>query len=192
MLAYSSIAQIGYMILGISLVSVAGVMAGILHLFNHALIKTALFMTVACFYFRFDSVSLKDLKGVGRQMPWTTMAFVIGGLSLIGIPTTAGFISKWYLIVAALEKDWWWLAALILLGSIMTVIYIWKVVEVIYFQSADTESQANTETVKFNEAPLSMLIPVWVIIIANIYFGVNASFTTDIAQQAAVYLLGGQ
>jgi multicomponent Na+:H+ antiporter subunit D len=144
-------------------------------------------MTVACFFFRFDSVSLKDLKGVGRQMPWTTMAFVIGGLSLIGTPLTVGFISKWYLIVAALEKDWWWLAALILLGSILAVIYIWKVVEVIYFQSVTEE-----QPVKFKEAPLSMLIPVWVIIFANIYFGVNASLTTGIAQQAAVFLMGGQ
>ncbi|MFB3115979.1 MAG: monovalent cation/H+ antiporter subunit D family protein [Gammaproteobacteria bacterium] len=187
MLAYSSIAQIGYMILGISLVSVTGLMAGILHLFNHALIKTALFMIVACFFFRFDSVLLKDLKGVGRQMPWTTMAFVIGGLSLIGTPLTVGFISKWYLIVAALEKDWWWLAALILLGSILAVIYIWKVVEVIYFQSSNTDSQSS----QFKEAPLSMLIPVWVIILANIYFGVNALLTTGIARQTAVYLLGG-
>jgi len=188
MLAYSSIAQIGYMVLGISLVSVTGLMAGILHLFNHALIKTALFMSIACFFFRFDSVSLKDLKGVGRQMPWTTMAFVIGGLSLIGTPLTVGFISKWYLIVAALEKGWWWMAVLILLGSILAVIYIWKVVEVIYFQNGTADSQ----TTKYKEAPLSMLIPVWVIIFANIYFGVNASVVTDISQQAAVYLMGGQ
>jgi multicomponent Na+:H+ antiporter subunit D len=188
MLAYSSIAQIGYMVLGISLVSVTGLMAGILHLFNHALIKTALFMIVACFFFRFDSVSLKDLKGVGRQMPWTTMAFVIGGLSLIGTPLTVGFISKWYLIVAALDKGWWWMAVLILLGSILAVIYIWKVVEVIYFQNGTADSQ----TTKYKEAPLSMIIPVWVIIFANIYFGVNASVVTDISQQAAVYLMGGQ
>ncbi len=122
-------------------------------------------------------------------MPWTTMAFVIGGLSLIGTPLTVGFISKWYLIVAALEKDWWWLAVLILLGSILAIIYIWKVVEVIYFQ---TGTQSNNQSIKFKEAPLSMLIPVWVIIFANIYFGINASLTTDIAQQAAVYLIGGQ
>lgn len=188
MLAYSSIAQIGYMVLGISLVSVTGLMAGILHLFNHALIKTALFMSIACFFFRFDSVSLKDLRGVGRQMPWTTMAFVIGGLSLIGTPLTVGFISKWYLIVAALEKDWWWMAVLILLGSILAVIYIWKVVEVIYFQNGNSDSQ----TMTYKEAPLSMLIPVWVIIIANIYFGIDALLVTDISQQAAVYLMGGQ
>ena len=99
-----------------------------------------------------------------------------------------GFISKWYLVIAALEKDWWWLAALILIGSILSVIYIWKVVEVIYFQSADVDSQS----LKYQEAPLSMLVPVWVIILANIYFGMNASLITDISQQAAVYLMGDQ
>lgn len=196
MLAYSSIAQIGYMILGISLVSVAGLMAGILHLFNHALIKTALFMIVACFFFRFDSISLKDLKGVGRQMPFTMMALVIGGLSLIGAPLTVGFISKWYLILAALERGWWWLAVLILVGSLLTVVYIWKVVEVLYFQSSEPDSQSISQAIpkaiKSKEAPLSMLVPVWVIILANIYFGVNASLTTGIARQAAVYLVGGQ
>ena len=106
---------------------------------------------------------------------------------MIGTPLTVGFISKWYLILAALERDWWWLAVLILLGSLLAVVYIWKVVEVLYFQSSDVDSQ----TIKIKEAPLSMLIPVWVIILANIYFGVNASLTTGIARQTAVYLLGG-
>lgn len=194
MLAYSSISQIGYMILGISLTSVTGIMAGILHLFNHALIKTALFMAVACFFFRCNSVSLKDLKGVGRQMPWTSMAFVINGLSLIGIPTTVGFVSKWYLIVAALEQGWWWLAVLILLGSILAVIYIWKVVEVIYFQNTDNSDidSMQSDTMQCKEAPLSMLIPLWVMTIANVYFGISVFFPTDIAQQAAIYLTGGQ
>ncbi len=189
MLAYSSIAQIGYMVLGISLVSVTGLMAGVLHLFNHALIKTSLFMVVACIFFRFDSVSLKDLKGAGRQMPYTMLAFVIGGLSLIGTPLTVGFISKWYLILAALERDWWWMAVLILLGSILAVIYVWKVVEVLYFQQDDAQDKTTAKT--FKEAPLSMLIPVWVIILANIYYGVNASLTTGIAKQIGVYLIGG-
>ncbi len=205
-LAYSSIAQIGYMVLGVSLVSVTGLMAGVLHLFNHALIKTTLFMSVGCFFFRFNSVSLKDMKGIGRQMPQTTMTFIIGGLSLIGMPLTAGFISKWYLVVAALEKDWWWLAFLILLGSVLTVIYVWKVVEVLYFQcprkntskmihdniDAQKNAEANSKASQYKEAPLSMLLPVWIIIFANIYCGVNPSWVTDISRQAATYLIGGQ
>lgn len=183
-LAYSSIAQIGYMVLGISLASVAGLSATILHLFNHALIKTALFMTLACIYFRFESNSLTDLRGIGRAMPWTTLAFIIAGLSLIGVPLTAGFVSKWFLILAALEKHWL-LAILILIGSLLSVIYIWKIVEVLYFQSGAHDAKA----IKFQEAPLAMLIPVWVIIAANIYFGINPSLIIEISQQTAAYLM---
>ena len=62
-------------------------------------------------------------------MPWTLSAFAIGGLSLIGVPLTSGFISKWYLILAALEQDWWWLALIVLGTSLIAVMYIWKVVE---------------------------------------------------------------
>src|SRR5690606_20759059 len=71
MLAWSSIAQIGYMILGISLISITGLLAGIIHLFNHALMKAALFMCMGCVFYRFNSVNLEDLKGIGRYMPWT-------------------------------------------------------------------------------------------------------------------------
>ena len=91
MLAYSSVAQIGYIIMGISLASVDGVSAGMLHLFNHALIKGALFLAMGCIFLRLGSVELKDMHGLARQMPWTMAAFVAGGLSLIGIPLTAGF-----------------------------------------------------------------------------------------------------
>ena len=86
MLAYSSVAQIGYMVLGISFLSVTGLMATNLHLFNHALMKGALFMAIGCIFFRVRSVHIGDLAGIARQMPWTMAAFVIGGLSLIGVP----------------------------------------------------------------------------------------------------------
>ncbi|NIT56183.1 MAG: monovalent cation/H+ antiporter subunit D family protein, partial [Aliifodinibius sp.] len=98
LLAYSSIAQIGYMILGISLVSVTGLLGGIIHLFNHALIKAALFICVACVVYKSGSALIHDWQGLGKKMPWTMGAFVIAGLSLIGVPLTVGFISKWYLI----------------------------------------------------------------------------------------------
>ncbi len=189
MLAWSSIAQIGYMILGISFVSVTGLLAGIVHLFNHAIMKAALFMCMGCIFYRFNSVKLEDLKGVGRYMPWTMTAFIIAGLSLIGVPLTAGFISKWYLIMAALERDWWWLAFAILAGSLLAVVYIWRVVEVTCFQTA-TGSDSNEKQSGIKEAPLSMLIPLWILIVANIYFGVNTELTVDVARQSAEWLLG--
>jgi multicomponent Na+:H+ antiporter subunit D len=101
LLAYSSIAQVGYILLGASLVSVPGLTAGLIHMFNHALAKGTLFLAVACLGMRFSQLGLVNLAGVARQMPWTMAAFVLAGLSLIGVPGTAGFISKWLLISAA-------------------------------------------------------------------------------------------
>lgn len=186
-LAYSSIAQVGYIILGISLASIAGLTAGILHLFNHALIKTTLFLTVACLFFRFDSNLLSNLKGCGRNMPWTMLAFVIAGLSMVGVPLTAGFISKWFLILAALEYSPW-LVVFILVTSLLSVIYVWKIVEVLYFQTTPQDAK----TIPYKEAPISMLLPLWVLVIANIYFGLNASFVIETSQHAANSLMLNQ
>lgn len=188
MLAFSSIAQIGYMILGISLVSVTGLLGGIIHLFNHALMKSVLFLCVACVVYRTGNVFIQDWRGMGQLMPWTMAAFVIAGLSLIGVPLTVGFISKWYLIQAALERDWWWLAAAIVAGSLLAIIYIWRVVEVAYFRKPD-EADASP-AMRTHEVPLSMLIPLWVLVLANLYFGIDASLTSQVARQAAKHLLG--
>jgi multicomponent Na+:H+ antiporter subunit D len=183
LLAYSSVAQIGYMVLGISLVSVFGVAAGILHLFNHALIKGSLFMTMGCVMYSVGSVRLNDMAGLGKSMPFTMAAFVVGGLSLIGVPLTVGFISKWYLVQAALEQGLWPVAVLVLLGSLLAVVYVWKVVEVAYFRDPP-----EGRTVR--EAPLSLLIPTWILVLANLYFGIDAKLTSGVAIQAARMLLG--
>jgi multicomponent Na+:H+ antiporter subunit D len=186
MLAYSSVAQIGYMILGIALVSVTGLTAGIIHLFNHALMKGALFMTLGCVVYRIGSPRLTDMAGIGRRMPWTMAAFVAGGLSLIGVPLTVGFISKWYLILGALEKGWWPVAALVLITSLMAVVYVWRVVEAAYFHQPAPASAAR----QVREAPLSLLLPTWVLVVANIFFGIDAGLTTGVARRAAELLLG--
>jgi len=184
MLAYSSVAQIGYIILGISLATSDGVSAGMIHLFNHALIKCALFLALGCIFLRLGSVELKDMHGLARQMPWTMAAFVAGGLSLIGLPLTAGFISKWYLVSAVLTDGYWPLAVLILVSSLLALIYIWRVVEVAYFNVPGAAMH------KVKEAPASMLIPVWLLIGANLYVGINASLIAAIARQGANALLG--
>jgi len=183
LLAYSSVAQIGYMVLGISFASVLGLTAGILHLFNHALMKGALFMSMGCVMYRVGSVRLERMHGLGRAMPWTMAAFVVGGLSLIGVPFTVGFISKWYLVQAALEQGMWPVAGVVLLGSLLALMYVWKVVEVAYFREADPE-------LGISEAPLSLLVPTWVLVLGNLYFGINASDSVGIATRAAEVLLG--
>jgi multicomponent Na+:H+ antiporter subunit D len=185
MLAYSSVAQIGYMILGLSFVSVTGLTACILHLFNHALMKGGLFLALGCVVHQLGSVHISKFAGLGRRMPWTFAAIVVGGLSLIGVPLTVGFISKWYLVLAALESGQWWVAVLILIGSLLAVVYMWRIVEVAFFQSAPRQGSRR------QEAPLSLLIPTWILIGANIFFGINTDLTVGVAQRAALGLLGG-
>ncbi|HRD76031.1 MAG TPA: monovalent cation/H+ antiporter subunit D family protein, partial [Hyphomicrobiaceae bacterium] len=123
MLAYSSLAQIGYITLGISLANASGLTGGVVHLFNHALMKTALFLALGAVAYRIGSVKLADLAGIGRQMPLTMAAFVVGGLAIIGVPGTAGFVSKWYLAVGAFERGWWPLVFLLLASSLLAVVY---------------------------------------------------------------------
>ncbi len=185
MLAYSSIAQIGYMIMGVGFASVTGLTAGIVHLFNHAMMKGGLFLALGCVMLRIGSVRLEAMQGLGRRMPLTMFSFVLGGLSLIGVPLTAGFISKWYLVQAALETGSWFLAAIVLIGSLLAVIYIWRVVEVAYFRPAPAGAD------RVEEAPLSMLIPTWILIGASVYFGIDTSLTVGVAGRAAAYLIGG-
>ena len=183
MLAYSSVAQIGYMVLGLSLVTVDGVTASIIHLFNHAVMKGALFLAIGCIAYRQASFRIEDFAGMGRRMPWTMAAFTAGGLSLIGIPLTAGFISKWYLILAALAADEPVIAALIVISSLLAVIYVWRVVEAAYFREPPPGAPSG-------EAPLSLLIPTWVLIALNVYFGIETSLPVGVAGHAARALMG--
>ena len=185
LLAYSSVAQIGYMVVGLAIGTAAGLTAAITHIFNHALMKGALFLALGAVAYRIGSTRIRDIEGLGRSMPWTMSAFAIGGLSLIGVPTTAGFISKWYLILAALEQGWWWLAAIVLATSLIAVMYVWKVVEAAWFR-APPAHHANV-----TEAPLSLLVPVWVLTAANIWFGIDTRWSAAIAARAADVLLGG-
>jgi multicomponent Na+:H+ antiporter subunit D len=184
LLAYSSVAQIGYILLGIGFASALGVTAAVVHIFNHALMKGALFMAVGALVYRIGSSHITQFSGVGRQMPWTFGALVLGGLSLIGVPGTAGFISKWYLVLAAIEQQAWLIAAVILVGSLLAVVYVWKMVEVLYFRPASDTGET------YREAPLSLLVPTWLLVIANIYFGLNADLTVG-AATTAVQVLGG-
>jgi multicomponent Na+:H+ antiporter subunit D len=185
MLASSSIAQIGYILLGASLLSVAGLTASMSHLFNHALAKGGLFLAVACLAYRYRDLRLSQLGGAAARMPWTCAAAVVCGLSLIGVPGTAGFISKWLLISAALESGlWgWWLVAIILVSSLMAVVYIWQIVETLYFKEPVGDQTAITE------APLQLLLITGLVALLNIYFGLFPQIPLELADSAAALLM---
>jgi multicomponent Na+:H+ antiporter subunit D len=134
---------------------------------------------------RIGQPQMERIAGLGRRMPWTAAGLVIAGLSLIGVPGTVGFVSKWYLVLAALERGWWWLAALVLASSLLAVAYVWRVVEACYLREpAAPLSDAG-------EAPLSMLLPAWLLVAACVLFGLDTSTTVGLASQAAQVLLGG-
>ena len=185
MLAYSSVAQIGYITLGIGLANQIGLTGGIVHLFNHAIMKAALFLVLGAVVYRIGSCKIGALAGIGRRMPITMAAFVIAGLSIIGTPGTAGFISKWYLAVGAFDKGWWWLVFLLVMSSLLSVVYIGRVIEVSYFREPSKEAAAATEP------PVSMLVPTFILVAATIYFGIDTSLTAGVASKAAEALLAG-
>ena len=186
LLAYSSVAQIGYMILGLSFASVTGLTATLLHLFNHALMKGALFMALGCVVYRIGSVQIGAMAGLGKRMPFTMAAFVVGGLSLVGVPLTVGFVSKWYLILGALEKGGLWMgvAGIVLLTSVMALVYVWRVVEVAYLRDFVGDDRVR-------EAPWSLLVPTWALVLANLYFGIDGVRTSEVARGAAEVLMMG-
>jgi len=186
--AYSSLAQVGYMIVGLSISTVSGLTATLLHLFNHALMKSALFLALGAVMYRIGSVQLSQFQGLGRQMPLTMAAIVVGGLSLIGVPLTVGFVSKWYLIMALIENGWWPVTVLILLGSVLAIVYVWRIVEIAYFKPPLPAVNQDRELIK--EAPLSFLVPIWVLVMANIYFGIDTRLSVQVAEAAAQSLFG--
>jgi multicomponent Na+:H+ antiporter subunit D len=185
LLASSSIAQIGYILLGASFISIIGLSASAMHMFNHALAKGGLFLAVACLAYQYRDLRLDQLGGAGARMPWTSAAIVVCGLSLIGVPGTAGFISKWLLINAALQSGpWGWgLVAIILISSLMAVFYVWRIVEAIYFQDPIEEDAPKSE------APIQMLLVTGLVALLNIYFGIFPQVPLELANSAAALLL---
>ena len=187
LLAYSSVAQIGYIMLGASMVSVLGLSAGLLHVFNHALSKGTLFLAVMCLSMRYTGLHLEELAGAARRMPWTLAALVVAALSLIGVPGTAGFISKWYLLTAALQEGLLGLllVAVIVLGSLMAVFYVWRIVEAAWFRPEPAGAGSTTPS----EAPLGMLVLTWLAALANVWFGLVTAVPRELATGAAETLL---
>lgn len=187
LLASSSVAQIGYILLGASFVSMAGLSASTMHIFNHALAKGGLFLAVACLAYHYRDLRLDQLGGAAARMPWTCAALVICGFSLIGIPGTAGFISKWLLITAALENGLfgWGLVFIILISSLMAVVYIWRIIETLYF-GTPIESNATV-----SEAPIQLLLITWLVAILNIFFGLFPKVPLELANNAAKLLIEG-
>ncbi len=184
LLAWSSVAQIGYIFAGISLATAAGVSAAYLHVINHAIIKGALFALAGVLLFRLGSVRLSALAGLGRRMPWTFAAIVVAGLGLVGLPPTAGFVSKWALVTAFIERGAWPVLVVMLVSSLLALVYIGRVVEVAWFRDPAPDDEPMS-------APASMRAAAWVLVVMSVYFGIDATLPAGLADGAARALLGG-
>lgn len=185
--AWSSVAQIGYITLGIGLANQAGLTGSIVHLLNHGVTKAAIFVLIGGLALRGSGapVTMSSLAGLGRRMPLTAFGLVIAGLSLVGVPGTAGFISKWYLITGALDRGQWWIAGLIVVTSFIAVAYVWRVIEAAYLLPAPEGAPAA------GEAPPSMLVTALGMVLLCVYLGIETSMSVGGAREAAQLLLGG-
>ena len=186
LLAWSSIAQLGYMVLGFGLGTASGIAASVLHLFNHAVMKVALFLALGNLVYRTGSDALENLSGLGRRMPWTMGALLVAAMSIVGVPLTAGFVSKWYLLRAALTDGMWPVAVVILVSSLLAAVYMWRVLNAAFF----TQPHPDSVQAHASEAHWTMVAPVVVLALANVWFGVETSFSIGFAELASAALTG--
>ncbi|MFN0024864.1 MAG: monovalent cation/H+ antiporter subunit D family protein [Parvularculaceae bacterium] len=188
MLAYSSVGQIGYMLLGVSFGTENGLAASLVHLFNHGLMKGALFMAVAAVVLRVGTHRCEGFAGLARRMPFTAAVFIVAGLSLVGTPLTAGFVSKWQLLSAAFDSGRAWAGFLIVASSLFAVIYVGRIIELMLLRPAPAYEMTKGAV---REAPLSMLIPMGALVAAIIYLGIDANLMVGLAERAAATLIAG-
>ncbi len=184
MLALSSVAQVGFIMLGLSLANAAGASAAMFYIFAHALMKAALFMALGALAISVRARTLDEFAGVAREAPWTAAAIGVGAASLAGLPLTMGFIAKWKLVEAALQGGVIWMVAVFAAGSALTLIYAWRMVEALFFSAPVPGAR------RAREAPVGVLVPLWVLVALSIWFGLNASLPETLANSAAAVLFG--
>lgn len=191
-LAFSSVAQVGYMLLGIGIISVAGLAGSYLHLINHAVVKGGLFLALGAMWYQYGITRISDMAGISKTMPITTAAFTVLAFSLIGVPFTAGFVSKVALAEAAAEKGWWWAVAVIMVTSILALFYMGRMMMVAYFNPPPAECLRADGKVLRREAPVLMLIPLVGLAMMSILIGLRGNvILSDISENAARVLIPG-
>jgi multicomponent Na+:H+ antiporter subunit D len=165
-LAFSTISQLSYIVLGAAMLTPGGILGGIAHITNHAVSKITLFLCAGSIYVSAHKTDVSQTSGLARQMPWTMAAFAIATLSLVGIPPASGFVSKWYLAVGSLQRGNPWLLGVLLTSSLLNAAYLGPVVYKAYFEEAPDSGHSQVR-----EAPW-MVIPLVVTALASLLLGV--------------------
>lgn len=170
MLTYIVIAEVGYMVGGIWLVNSTGLTGAVLHIVNDAVMTLCLFLAAAAIIYRLGSLNFENLQGIYRKMPITMAAFTVGAFAMIGVPPTAGFFSKWYLILGGIEAGQWIYVIALLFSSLVNAVLFFRIIEIGYFFK-DGEHHGHE---KRAEAPLAMQIPLVVSAAALIILGLGS------------------
>jgi len=185
MLAYSTISNIGYIYLGIGLGSYYSLIGGIIHIFEHALIKVLLFLCAGSIIHQTGFRRLSELRGVGRRMPVTSTATIIAAVSIVGIPPTNGFIGKWFLALGAIQAEKPFFAAALLLGALFIFAYYMKMINAFYFREP-----LKAGIIEAEEAPWSMRLPMMTLAALCLLFGILAFLPLAFVRPAVEGLLG--
>ena len=154
-LAFSTVSQLSYIILGAALLNASGVLGGVAHITNHAVSKITLFLCAGSIYASTRRTEISQLSGLARRMPWTMAAFTLASLSIVGIPLTSGFVSKWYLALGTLESQNLVLLGVILLSSLLSAAYLGPIVYKAYFEE-EPPTHEEVREVPWMVAPLAV------------------------------------
>ncbi len=180
MLAYSSVAQIGYIAVGLAIGSFYGVIGAVLHVLNHAFMKGSLFMVIGGIQYRFGEFRISQLGQIHKKMPFTVVTLCIAALGMIGIPPTGGFFSKWYIMLGAMGTEQYIFVAVLVLSSLLNAVYFFRVLENVFI-NPPAELKEVTPVHGKLELPLSMLLPIIVFGIMILALGFcNASIVEGI------------
>lgn len=184
MLAYSTVSNIGYIVMGLGLASTYGVIGASVHVFNHALIKATLFFGAGALIHQTGKRTLTDLAGVGRSMPVTVAAISIGAISIVGIPPTAGFLCKWYIALGAMQAGRPFFAFALVFGALFIFIYYIRMVNAFYFRPPKDPA-----ILEVKEAPASMLVPTLILATLCLVMGVLGRVPLSFIEPAVNRLL---
>lgn len=171
-LAYSTVSQLSYIILGVALLTPHGIEGGLIHIVNHAFSKITLFFCAGAIYIAAHKKYISEMSGLGRTMPFTFGAFAVASLSMIGAPPVAGFVSKWYLLVGSMEAHQVGILMILIASTVLNVGYFAPVTYKAFFGKRP-EKEAETG---IKEAPLSMLIPLLIAASVSVIIGIYPNF----------------
>jgi len=171
-LAYSTVSQLSYIILGVALLTPHAIEGGLIHIVNHAFSKITLFFCAGAIYIASHKKYISEMSGLGRTMPFTFGAFAVASLSMIGAPPVAGFVSKWYLLVGSMEAHQVGILLILIASTVLNVGYFAPVTYKAFFGKRPV---GEVET-GIKEAPLSMLIPLLIAVTVSVIIGIYPNF----------------